>query len=375
MIKHIRNFRTVLSLALFIVIFTISGAQSADFSGKKIQFIVPFKEGGGTTLHARFMAPLFEKYLPGNPKILIRNMPGGAATRGTNFFARKAKDDGLMILAATSSTLIQFAIGAKSVKYDFADLVPVYTSPLNIVVYASTKYGIKKGEAEKLIGKKLVFGSRKPNGSELPVLIGFNLLGYKYKFVGGLSGGTRRQAFARGETDINYDSSGTYVTKVKRMIKKGKAVGMYTFGFLNESSKLVRDPMVKDLPSYWEVYERVHGKKIGGIEGRALKALFNARVMSSKMIVLHKKTKKSVLKAYHEAARKIINDPALKSKMGRKVLGPYRQLLGQEALRVMQNASQIDPKSKKWIANWLQDNFGVYLKKKKKKKNNKKKNS
>ncbi len=350
-------------MALFVsaafVLKSAPALSEVSFKGNTINLIVPFREGGGTTLYARFLVPLFEKHLPGNPKVLIRNMPGGAAARGTNYFYRNAKNDGLMILTGTSSSLIQFALGAKAVKYDFADFVPVLTSPLGIVIYSSAKFGIKKGEASKLIGENLVFGSRKPNGSELPVLIGFNLLGYKYKFVGGLSAGKRRQAFSRGETNINYDSANSYVKKVIRMVDQGKAVPLYTYGLVNNSGQIMPDPMVKDLPTYFDVYEKVHGKKISGIEGRTLEALFNARVMASKMIILHKKTKPSILQAYHDAAKKVVNDPMFKSKQGQKIVGPYNQLLGQEALRAMQKASKLGSAEEKWLKKWLKDNFDI----------------
>ena len=48
-------------------------AQAVDFSGKKIELIVPYREGGGSDTYARLFAPYLEKYLPGKPTILVRN--------------------------------------------------------------------------------------------------------------------------------------------------------------------------------------------------------------------------------------------------------------------------------------------------------------
>ncbi|MEX2450797.1 MAG: hypothetical protein WD407_08085 [Rhodospirillales bacterium] len=346
-------------------------AQAADFSGKKINFIIPYPESGGSNIYGRFLAPLLEKHLPGKPTVLIRNMPGGASTRGINYFARTAKDDGLMLTMPTASALTQFVIGEKTVKFDFADFIPVITSPFGVVVYASPKFGVKKGEAAKLKGKEFVFGSRKPTGSELPLLVAFDLLGYKIKFVGGLSRGKARQAFARGETDLNYDTTASYLTKVVPLVEKGKAVVLFTYGFEQTDGKIVRDPMIQDAPSFFEAYEQLHGKPLGGAEGKTLKALFNLRIMASKMVVLPKKTKPDVLAAYHAAAKKVVNDPAFKSKQGLKIMGPYQQQLGDRALKAMQAGATLDSESRQWLQNWIKTHYGVFLKKaaeKKKKK-------
>ena len=66
-------------LALLIVaFFSISSTAYAnvDLSGKTITWVVPFKEGGGTSRFARFIQPFLSKYLPGNPDIQIMHIPG-----------------------------------------------------------------------------------------------------------------------------------------------------------------------------------------------------------------------------------------------------------------------------------------------------------
>ena len=81
-------------LALLIVaFFSISSTAYAnvDLSGKTITWVVPFKEGGGTSRFARFIQPFLTKYLPGNPDIQIMHIPGGGAIKGSNYFQKKIK--------------------------------------------------------------------------------------------------------------------------------------------------------------------------------------------------------------------------------------------------------------------------------------------
>jgi tripartite-type tricarboxylate transporter receptor subunit TctC len=63
---------------------TPSIASAVDFKGKTITGIVAAKEGGGMDKIVRMFSPFFEKHLPGNPTVIVRNMPGGGTVRGNN---------------------------------------------------------------------------------------------------------------------------------------------------------------------------------------------------------------------------------------------------------------------------------------------------
>ena len=57
-----------------------------------------FSPGGGTDTSARTFLPYFTKYTPGNPKFVVRNMPGAGGRKAWNFCADKAKPDGLTLI-------------------------------------------------------------------------------------------------------------------------------------------------------------------------------------------------------------------------------------------------------------------------------------
>ncbi|WP_246026639.1 hypothetical protein [Paracoccus luteus] len=85
-------------------------AAEADFKGKTIEFIIPFSPGGGSDTWARFNAPLLQKYLPGNPTVVVVNEPGGGSTKGANVFATRARPDGLTILGTSASTQFPYLL-------------------------------------------------------------------------------------------------------------------------------------------------------------------------------------------------------------------------------------------------------------------------
>ena len=87
---------------------SVSAQAETDFSGKTIEWVIPFGEGGGSTKWARFYAPLLSEAMPGNPTVVIKNMPGAGSTKGANWFAANAKPDGMTILGTSGSTQFQF---------------------------------------------------------------------------------------------------------------------------------------------------------------------------------------------------------------------------------------------------------------------------
>ena len=53
---------------------------AVDFSGKSVTLSIAFSVGGGSDRWARVYAPYLSKYLPGNPTVVVRNMPGGGVS-------------------------------------------------------------------------------------------------------------------------------------------------------------------------------------------------------------------------------------------------------------------------------------------------------
>jgi tripartite-type tricarboxylate transporter receptor subunit TctC len=71
------------------------GQDVAEFyKGKRINLIVSYGPGGGYDVYARVLAHHMSKHIPGNPSIVVQNMPGAGSLRGTNFLYNVAPKDG-----------------------------------------------------------------------------------------------------------------------------------------------------------------------------------------------------------------------------------------------------------------------------------------
>src|SRR4030095_12748522 len=93
-------------------------AQAPYYDGKTLKILVSSGTGGGTDTAARLVSRFIGKYLPGNPRVLVQNMPGGGGTIANNYFSSEAKPDGLTILQDSSSGIGNFVRGGPTIKYD-----------------------------------------------------------------------------------------------------------------------------------------------------------------------------------------------------------------------------------------------------------------
>ena len=175
---------SALACACMLALGLASGAASAgeqvSFADKRIEIIVPFAPGGGTDVYVRAIAPHLEKHLPGNPTIVVRNIPGARGIPGANQFQARAKPDGTEVIASSASTVANFVFQKSKVEYKLDQWEPVLLSPQGAVVYASTALGVKgPADLQQLKGKQLVFGGQSAGSAELRCIITFQLLGLK----------------------------------------------------------------------------------------------------------------------------------------------------------------------------------------------------
>ncbi len=86
------------------------------FSGKTIRIMPGFNPGGGHDLVARVIARYLPEYIPGNPRVVIQNVPGAASAVAAETVAR-AEPDGLT-LAVTANQFMDGALGKQFSVFD-----------------------------------------------------------------------------------------------------------------------------------------------------------------------------------------------------------------------------------------------------------------
>jgi tripartite-type tricarboxylate transporter receptor subunit TctC len=91
----------------------------ADFyKGKQINWILSAGAGGGYAAYALAFAPHFSAHIPGNPRIVVQNMPGAGGIRAMLYLQSVAPKDGTTIGLVHSSVPFAPLYGIKGANFD-----------------------------------------------------------------------------------------------------------------------------------------------------------------------------------------------------------------------------------------------------------------
>ena len=98
--------------------------------------------------------------------------------------------------------------------------------------------------------------------------------------------GDGRLMFERGEANIDYQTSSSYLSGVTPLVEAGTAVPWFSFGALDADGNIVRDPTFPDMPTFKEVCDATDGCETSGTQWDAWKAFFVAGFPAQKMVFL-----------------------------------------------------------------------------------------
>src|SRR5437899_9806984 len=72
--------------------------EVADFyRGKQVNLIVGYGPGGGYDVYARLLGRHLGRHIPGEPAVVVQNMPGAGSLRAVNFLYNVAMRDGTVL--------------------------------------------------------------------------------------------------------------------------------------------------------------------------------------------------------------------------------------------------------------------------------------
>jgi hypothetical protein len=89
----------------------IGDAAARFFRGRTIRILVGFSAGGDFDIYSRVIARHLGRYIPGNPNIVVENMPGAASLIAANYVYNVAKPDGLTIANFKGDLFLMQALG------------------------------------------------------------------------------------------------------------------------------------------------------------------------------------------------------------------------------------------------------------------------
>lgn len=210
-----------------------SANTAADFyKGNNINIVVGYAAGGGADLWSRFLARHLGQHMPGEPNVIVRNMPGAGGFRAVNYVYNAGPQDGTYIILPTTSAIAAPSMGVPNVRWDtfrFHWLGNLTRDVSGCV--ASGKSGIRSITEAKT--REIIFGADGMDdpASHVPRALA-NVLGLKTKVIAGYKGtGPAFLALESGEIDARCSFWASQALSSKRAdVESGKLVPILQVG-------------------------------------------------------------------------------------------------------------------------------------------------
>ena len=337
--------------------FTQQSIAQVTFANTEIEIIVPFRKGGGTDRWARFWAPLLTDELPGNPRVKIKNVTGGGSTKGTNEFQELSEgvDNTFYLLASSASTMFPYLFGDRRVNYDYDTMEALIVSPTGALVYAHPDIVSNvRGNFRIKPDSQLNFRILGPTQVGMLLLLSFSLLEENYQVTFGGNGASELfRSFRDGASNVDLQTTTSYLVNVKPLIDDNKAVPIFSLGVVNNSGEVIRDRNFPDVPHFAE-YLSAANNRISARELRSVwNQLFLAGFPTQKMLLIGSNVEDRYKQAYHDAIERIFANSDNWPNSHEEILGDYDQHIGLDAQRLLEDTLVVSPalidNYKKWV--------------------------
>jgi tripartite-type tricarboxylate transporter receptor subunit TctC len=116
--------------ALVLILFTsgVSSAQTSFFQGKTVTILESSGPGGVGSMRTKAVVPFLQKYIPGNPTVVIQYMDGGGGRKAANHLYKSVRPDGLTIGRMSTPFVMHSILGESGVLYDIDKVTYLGTS-------------------------------------------------------------------------------------------------------------------------------------------------------------------------------------------------------------------------------------------------------
>src|SRR5580765_6943561 len=289
-------------------------AQGPYYQEKTMTIIVGTVAGDLYDLYARAIALYMGKYLPGNPNVIVQNMPGAGQMIAANYVYNVAKPDGLTIAAINAGLYFEQLIGRPEVKFDWTKFTWIGNatkSPQVLYMRADSPFkSIDDVRAAKEPPKCGTTGMSNM-GYFVPKLLE-ETVGAKFNVIAGYQGGNEIDlAVERGEIQCRSLSSEAYFSR-----EPFHSWRKNNFARVLVQGGRKRDERLPDVPTLYELMDKYKAPEAGRRLATALLASgdFHRPYLGPPQI------RPDLVRTIREAFNKTMKDPEFLAETKRKKL-------------------------------------------------------
>ncbi|HZD39703.1 MAG TPA: tripartite tricarboxylate transporter substrate-binding protein, partial [Terriglobales bacterium] len=223
--------------------------------------IVSSSPGGGNDTYTRLLARHLVRYIPGKPKVVVENMPGGGGLVAANYLYEQARRDGTTMEQINWGVWHYQGIKDKRARFDFDKMHAIGAIVVENAIFYSRADRYKSIEEIHKSGKLATVGvsGRQSTGFILGRLIE-KVTGWKLFDMVMAYPGARQYSLAlrQGEVDTSSNTKSSFYDQLGDMYKAGKLIVLAQAGTL----KGQRDKDFPDVPTLKELATSDKGREI-----------------------------------------------------------------------------------------------------------------
>ncbi len=236
------------AICLLLAVFAAAPAHAqSPYEGKTITIITSTGVGGVYDLTARVIARHMGRHIPGNPTLIVQNMPGGGNVLATNYMYNIAPKDGLTIASIHNAMPLHQVLDGRGVRFDAGKFNWLgSTGSENEVILAWHTAGIRTIQQAR--EKEIALGATGAGSglSIIPTAMN-NVLGTRFKLVIGYKTSEDiNLALQRGEVQARAFGINSIESQHPDWLKEGKVA------FLAQAG-VKRDKDLPDVPLLTEL--------------------------------------------------------------------------------------------------------------------------
>jgi tripartite-type tricarboxylate transporter receptor subunit TctC len=332
-------------------------AEKPFYSGKTLTVLINYAAGGPTDVEGRLLARHLGKHIPGQPNVIVQNMPGAGGVTGINYLGQVAKPDALMMGYFTAALFHQQvknpALRTDLSKYSFiSGIQGVTVAYIRADVPPGIKIPSDLVKAQRFKAGGLSYDSFK----DVSFRLSFDLLGLKYDYVTGYnSSSDARLAVQRNEVQYHDETLPAYRSQVEpNMVKSGQVTPLYYADLIDADGGATDSEDVPELLSFTKFYRQIFGNPPSGIKYDALKAANIAGTNMTRAVLLPPGSPKEAAAALKQAINSLAKDEEYLTDATKVMRFRPRFEIGAGGERLYKRATQISPELTKFIREFIE---------------------
>jgi tripartite-type tricarboxylate transporter receptor subunit TctC len=275
-------------------------AQSPEdfYRGRRIDMVIGFSSGGNYDLYARFIARHLGNFIPGNPTIIPRNMPGGGSRTAAAWMYTIAPRDGTVLATIDQALPLAQALNDPTLRYNLKEFTYIGNPAReNNTVTAWHTSGVKTIEDAR--HQDVTVGSTGALTSTQYALAMNALIGTRFRLITGYPGGNDiNLAMERGEVAVRGSNSWASWKSTRSEWIRGKKINILV------QVGLIKDPDLPDVPLMMDLAKND--------EDKAIFRLISAPTALGRPIFTTSGVPKDRVIALRKAFEQMFSDPAVR---------------------------------------------------------------